>query len=211
MGFGAIAIEPESSEPTFHAPWEARVLAITLAVGALGHWTIDRSRFSRESLPPAVYYSSSYYEIWLRSLRNLLLDEGLVSESELREGRAVGDPVPTRRPPLAADRVLDVMFAGSPYHREPASEPKFRPGQDVVTLNDHPTGHTRLPRYARGRFGRIEAVRGVFAYPDALAHGPDAPQWCYTVIFDARELWGSNADPACTISVDAFEPYLRMP
>jgi nitrile hydratase len=28
-------------------------------------------------------------------------------------------------------------------------------------------------------------------------------------MFDGRELWGANADPTLTVSVEAFEPYLE--
>ncbi|MGO9477025.1 MAG: nitrile hydratase subunit beta, partial [Limisphaerales bacterium] len=48
MGFDPIA--PEKYEPVFHAEWEKRALAVTLAAGALGEWSIDRSRSMRESL-----------------------------------------------------------------------------------------------------------------------------------------------------------------
>jgi nitrile hydratase subunit beta len=209
MGFGPINPEPESTEPLFHSPWERRALAVSLATGALGHWTTDRSRFTRESLSPAVYYSSSYYEIWIRALINLLHQEGLVSPQELAEGRAIDPAAPTKRPPLKAELVAPTMAKGSPYRRESNTTPQFVVGQSILTINHHPVGHTRLPRYARGRRGRIESVRGVFVYPDAMAHGPDNPQWCYTVVFDATELWGPSADPHSTVSVDAFEPYLK--
>ncbi len=165
MGFGPINPEPETTEPLFHAPWERRALAVSLATGALGHWTTDRSRFTRESLPPAVYYSSSYYEIWIHALINLLNQEGLVSAQEFAEGRAIDPPAPTKRPPLKAEMVASTIAKGSPYLRESSATPRFVVGQPIVTINHHPTGHTRLPRYARGRRGRIESVRGVFVYP----------------------------------------------
>jgi nitrile hydratase beta subunit len=208
MGFGSVAPEPERSEPLFHAPWEPRVLALTLAVGALGHWNIDRSRHARESLPPADYYNSSYYEIWRRGLEALLVDAGLASTDELVSGRAAGAPAPPNRPVLQAVEVKPMLAAGAPYTRAPATPARFTPGQRVRTNNDHPAGHTRLPRYARGHVGAIEAVRGCFVFPDTNAAGDPDPQWCYTVVFDARELWGRSADPRSTVSIDAFEPYL---
>jgi nitrile hydratase subunit beta len=209
MGFGQVNPEPEATEPLFHAPWERRALAISLATGSLGHWTTDRSRHTRESLPPAVYYSSSYYEIWIRALINLLQQEGLVTANDLASRRAVDPPKPTKRPALTAALVGPSLAKGSPYNRESSFPAKFAAGQRVATVNNHPSGHTRLPRYARGRVGTVEAVRGVFVYPDAMAHGPDDPQWCYTIVFSASELWGNQGDPHSTVSVDAFEPYLR--
>lgn len=74
----------------------------------------------------------------------------------------------------------------------------------------NPPGHTRLPRYARGRVGEVLAVRGAFVFPDSNAHaGGESPQWLYTVRFTARELWGPQGDARASVTIDAFEPYLE--
>ena len=74
----------------------------------------------------------------------------------------------------------------------------------------HPRTHTRLPRYARGRCGVVDRAHGCQVFPDSSALGAgDDPQWLYTVVFDGRELWGADADPALKVSIDAFEPYLE--
>jgi nitrile hydratase subunit beta len=208
MGFGLVAPEPEKDEPIFHEPWEARALALTLTAGALGHWNIDVSRHARESLPPAVYYGSSYYEIWTLGLERLLADAGLVGDDELAAGSALHHAAATARPPLAAAQVRPSLAAGSPYTRPTSAPPRFGVGQRVRTINDHPTGHTRLPRYARGVEGTVERVHGCFVFPDTNAAGDPDPQWCYTVTFAAADLWGRSADPRSTVSIDAFEPYL---
>ncbi|MFZ0486951.1 MAG: nitrile hydratase subunit beta, partial [Arenicellales bacterium] len=80
-GFGPV--RPEADEPLFHAPWEARVLAMTLAMGGWGRWNIDASRHARERTPAAQYLASSYYERWLAGLVTLMLEHGLVTEAEL--------------------------------------------------------------------------------------------------------------------------------
>ena len=77
------------------------------------------------------------------------------------------------------------------------------------TRNIHPHTHTRLPRYARGRSGVIECVRGFHVFPDTAAMGDENPQWLYTVLFDGRELWGESADPTLNVSIEAWEPYLE--
>ena len=78
------------------------------------------------------------------------------------------------------------------------------------TRNIHPATHTRLPRYARGRVGVIEALRGCHVFPDTAAIGKgEDPQWLYTVLFEGRELWGESADPTLKVSIEAFEPYLE--
>jgi nitrile hydratase len=74
----------------------------------------------------------------------------------------------------------------------------------------HPTGHTRLPRYARGKAGTLERVHGAHVFPDSSARGEgEKPQWLYTVRFAGRELWGEEADAALAVSIDAFESYLE--
>jgi nitrile hydratase len=207
-GFGAVAPEPD--EPVFHADWERRALGLTLAAGALGHWTLDASRHARESLPPADYYASSYYRIWLRALEALLLRHGLVTAAELAAGRALA-AAPAHPRVLTAAAVPGALGRGSPADRDPGgSRPAFAAGQRVRTRLANPPTHTRLPRYASGREGTIESVHGVFAFADTNAHGlGEAPQWLYTVAFAAATLWGGGADPGQTVSIDAWESYLE--
>ncbi|MEM5473515.1 nitrile hydratase subunit beta [Hoeflea sp. AS60] len=208
MGFGPVA--PEIDEPVFHGDWERHALAITLASGTLGAWNIDESRHARESLHPAIYYSASYYEIWIRALETLLERHGFVSADELEAGHKIWVGVKPKRV-LHADDVAGVLARGGPCNREIAVEPKFKAGDTVRTINEHPEGHTRLPRYARGKLGTIEAVREAFVFPDTNAHGKgENPQHVYTVSFEGRELWGQGTDPALTVSIDAWESYLEL-
>lgn len=207
MGFGPVA--PEKDEPLFHAEWEKRALGVTLCAGAMGHWTLDESRHARESLHPADYYSSSYYEIWIKALEGLLERHGFVAGEELQAGEALSSGTSPRRV-LKAEDVPAVLAKGGPCGWPIETPARFRPGDRVRTKNFSPTGHTRLPRYARGRTGMIEAVRGGFVFPDTNAHGRgENPQWVYTVVFDAAEIWGEGADPTLTVSIDAWESYLE--
>jgi nitrile hydratase len=207
MGFGPVVPEPD--EPPFHAEWEKRALAVTLACGAMGHWSIDASRHARETLPPLDYLSSSYYEIWIKALEKLLGSEGFVSGDELRAGRALTPPRTPNRV-LHADEVAAALARGSPSERPATAPARFAVGDRVRTANDHPAGHTRVPRYARGRLGRIEQVHGVHVFPGSSAHGlGEQPQWLYTVAFDGGELWGRAADPRLTVSIDAWESALQ--
>lgn len=221
-GFGPV--EPEADEPVFHADWERRALAVTLATGALGRWSIDRSRFTREQLPPAVYLSSSYYEIWIRGLERLLVEAGLLAPADLTDQARAdlpdGTEVPARdRPSPAAEAVpwsalRAGLDRGTPYDRDVATTPAFAAGDAVRTRNDHPRGHTRVPRYARGRVGRVVAVRGPFvaAERNAVPAGTPSPgeaDWLYTVEFDATALWGADADPTGTVAIDAWQHSLE--
>jgi nitrile hydratase len=207
MGFGAIA--PEQDEPVFHEAWERRALALTLCAAGMGHWTIDESRHARETLNPADYLSSSYYEIWTKGLEKLLLRHGFLTEDELKEARPLSPaPEPKRR--LKAPDVAAALAKGGPTDRAKAGAPRFNIGDRVRTIVMHPTTHTRLPRYARGKAGVIERLHGAHVFPDTNAHGQgEQPDWLYTVSFDAKELWGRDADANSVVSIDAWEAYLE--
>jgi len=207
MGFGPVA--PEKDEPVFHADWEKRALGATLTAGAMGHWTIDESRHARESLRPAEYYASTYYEIWIKALETLLQRHGFVTAAELAEGRALVKGTTPKRVLKAAD-VPAALAKGGPCHRPVAAPARFKAGERVRAKNFNPEGHTRLPRYARGKLGVIDAVREGFVLPDTNAHGRgENPEWLYTVVFDAAEIWGEGADPTLSVSIDAWESYLE--
>jgi nitrile hydratase beta subunit len=204
-GFGPVA--PEADEPVFHAAWEGRVLAMQRAMGYTRLWTIDGGRASLEALPPLDYLGSSYYRRWFLGLESRLVRHGLLGEDEIAAGRALRPGVRLNRKLTAAD-VEGTMTRGD-YARAPAAPARFAVGDRVQARNINPATHTRLPRYVRGRRGTIEAVRGCHVFPDSAAIGAgDNPQWLYTVVFSGRELWGDEADPTLSVSVEAFEPYL---
>jgi nitrile hydratase len=208
MGFGPVVAE--QNEPIFHGDWEKRALGVTLCCGALGEWNIDVSRHARETLHPADYLSSSYYEIWTKGLLKLLAARGLVSAEEMAAGHSLGVAKPPARPPLKAADVPARLAAGGPCDRPLDRAPLFQAGECVRTRNFHPTGHTRLPRYARGKLGVIESRQGSFVFPDSNAHGRgEDPQWIYSVVFAGTELWGPDADPALSVAIDCWEPYLE--
>jgi nitrile hydratase beta subunit len=204
-GFGKV--EPEPNEPVFHADWEGRCIALNRAMGYTGVWNIDMSRAAIEELPPALYLTASYYKKWAIRLENMLLERGLVDADELAAGRALRPGKPLKRT-MTADKV-EAAFNRGKYGRPASAPARFKPGDRVRTRNIHPSTHTRLPRYARGKVGVIDAVRGCNVFPDTVAIGQgENPQWLYTVLFDGRELWGENSDPTLTVSIDAWEPYL---
>lgn len=206
MGFGPIA--PEKDEPYFHAEWEKRALGLTLSCGAFGAWSIDESRHARENIPPAGYLAASYYEIWTRALETLLQRHGFVTGKEIDAGHKQMEGTAPKRV-LTADMVPGVLAKGGPCDRPVDTPARFAPGDRVRTRNVNPATHTRLPRYARAKTGTIEAVQGSYVFPDDNAHGKgENPQWVYTVVFDAAEIWGEDADPSLTVSIDAWESYL---
>jgi nitrile hydratase len=212
QGFGPV--EREENEPVFHAAWEAEVLAMQRAGGARGLFNIDEFRHGIERMGPAHYLRATYYEKWLDGVTRLLLEKGVVGAAELAARLAFFEqrpdapaaqpltaPLPPR-PPANPNWAQDVI-------RETGAAPRFAPGDPVRTREMHPHGHTRLPRYARGKRGVIHRCHGIHVFPDTHAHGQgEQPQPLYSVRFDARELWGESAEPSQSVHIDLWESYL---
>ncbi|MBI2714834.1 MAG: nitrile hydratase subunit beta [Rhizobiales bacterium] len=206
-GFGPVV--PEPNEPVFHAEWERRAFALTLAAAMPGDWNLDMTRFARENRPPAEYLAMSYYQVWFAALEAMLKERGLVADDEIDTGHSLHPPKPVART-LSPGDVAQVLHRGAPTERETKRAAKFKAGDKVRAKTINPVTHTRLPRYVRGRTGTIERVIGCHVFPDSNALGAgENPQWLYTVRFEGRELWGGNADPTVAVSVDAWEPYLE--
>lgn len=205
-GFGAV--RPTATGPVFAHTWEGRVFAMSTAMGARRVWNIDVFRSGIESLPPLVYLGSSYYERWFLRLQNAALDYGLIRRDEVETGRAADHADPDAVM-FTADDVRRVLARGR-YVRALTRQPRFAPGEEVRARNIHPRSHTRLPRYVRGHVGSVERVHQPNVFPDSVVRGEgEDPQWLYTVRFDGVELWGEDAEPGMSVSVDAFEPYLE--
>ncbi|CAN7451603.1 nitrile hydratase subunit beta [Variovorax sp. LjRoot84] len=201
---GAILPEPEGE--LFHAGWEPRALALTLAMGATGSWNIDASRSARETLP--AYARLSYYQIWLAALEKLMAERSQVLPDEIAAGRMLHAAAPIRRVLHAAD-VPAALAKGSATERPATAPARFALGQQVRTRAGHVDHHTRLPGYVQGKLGTIELLHGMHVFADAHAQGlGEQPQWLYTVVFDGAELWGAEAEPGLRVSVDAWESYL---
>jgi nitrile hydratase beta subunit len=234
-GFGPVELEP--GEPVFHGDWERRAFALTLAAGYLGRWNIDESRAARERMAPVAYLASTYYEHWLFGLEELLEAKGLATRAELKariarhaagsksaslapalsldEGEGEGEPRSRRSPP-AGLRALPAAEVEAALRRTGSSKldipvpPRFRAGDAVVARNINPPGHTRLPRYARGKRGEVALDHGVWVFPDASGNGlGPRPQHCYSVRFAARELWGDAAHAADAVHVDLWDDHLE--
>ena len=203
-GMGPIEAEP--NEPVFHEPWEGRVLGLLLETW-FGPWSRGRNwgsfRFALESIQADDYLRMSYYERWLEKLLvDRLLRSDLVTPAELESGKA--DP----------NRPRPTLFPESPRsdRPDPPASPGFRPEQRVRARNMHPRGHTRLPRYTRGKYGTVVRDHGIFALQDTDENGQrlgDRPQHVYTVHFAGRELWGDRAAARDAVYVDMWEDYLE--
>lgn len=206
-GLGPILME--EAEPVFHAPWEGRVFALNLATRAGKKWNIDAGRHEIELLPAADYLRMSYYEKWFARLEKKVVKTGMVTESELATCCPAPDS-PKSTPPLPADQVPGVLRTGAIASRDVKIDPRFAVGQQVRARNINPIGHTRLPRYARGKTGVIDRNHGVYVFPDTNAHfRGENPQHVYSVRFTARELWGTDAPPRDSVYLDLWDNYLE--
>jgi len=202
-------VHEEKNEPVFHQRWEARVFAITRSMSAWRKWNIDTLRFQRELIPAAEYLRMSYYEIWLTGLLELSIKSGLVTDAEIKTGKPASG-LPKLTPALTADKVPALVAHGTPASRNVPVEPRFKVGQRVRARNINPLGHTRLPRYARGKFGAVERDRGVFVFPDTNAEFlGEKPQHLYSVRFAAQELWGEQSSARDSVYVDLWDDYLE--
>lgn len=209
QGFGPI--EREENEPVFHEPWEGRVRAMMHLGLRLGLYNIDEFRWSVERMDPASYLSASYYEKWLDAIERLYIEKGVIAREELKRrqrnerpsGRSgerasvhPGDLLQIRRP--------------APAQRPSAQRPRFAAGHAVVARNVHPHGHTRLPRYVRGKRGVVHQVRGAYLLPDKNAMGQGAhTEYVYSIRFAARDLWGQNTPASDAVYIDLWESYLE--
>lgn len=211
---GLGAIKPEAGEPVFHHEWERRTFGLTIAAGFLGRWNLDMSRHAREQMPAAEFLATSYYEHWLWGLELLLDREGLVKREE-REARMRDPHPPTGAAPGLEARALrsaDVQkrlrdSRGARVDVE--MPPRFKVGDRVRARTINPVGHTRLPRYCRGRQGVVASDQGVWVFPDSHALGAGRnPQHVYSIRFAAQELWGPASSPRDFVHVDLWDDYL---
>lgn len=204
-------VDPAPGEPLFVKPWHRRAMALTLAAGALGRWSIDASRYARESLAAKDYARFSYYEKWIAAVANLALARGLVTREELAGTKAAEAPPDPKA--LRPGAVEGALRRGSPSLRE-GPAPRFAKGARVRTRLPARNvmvagGHTRLPGYAAGHVGRILRCHGCHVLPDSNAHFlGEAPEPLYGVVFDAADLWGAPERAGDEVMIDLWESYL---
>jgi nitrile hydratase len=202
-------IQEERNEPVFHHPWEARVFALRRAMGAWRRWNIDVSRHEVELVPAADHLRMSYYERQFAAFVVLLEKRGFITPAELETGIPVA-ATSVAVPALSADKAAELIAKGAPTSRDAPVAPRFQAGQRVRARNINPPGHTREPRYVRGKLGTIHRDHGVFVFPDTNAHFlGENPQHVYSVRFAARELWGADAAPQDGVYVDLWDDYLE--
>lgn len=212
-GFGSLPPdEPDDASP-FHDEWEGITEALFLTGLARGAFSLDRFRSELESHEPTYYLETPYFERWQTGLEDLFADAGVVDRALLRERAlafergeaelpAGGDPAVTRE-------LMRGVTESYGSDRE-SVEPEYTEGDRVVVRNDHPTHHTRAPRYVRGVAGEIIAHRGTHVFPDDNAQGEERAVPLYNVRFEAADLWGEDHTDADAVHLECWEPYLRI-
>lgn len=205
-GYGPVFTEPH--EPVFHYDWEGRVLAMFPALFANGNFNLDEFRHGIERMSPIHYLEGTYYEHWMHAFKTLLVEKGFVTTTELTTGKAATGK--TTSPVLTPAMVDSLLRTGASARVAEEVKARFSVGDKVCVINKNPVGHTRVPRYTRGKVGIVAIDHGVFVTPDTAAHGQgEHPQHVYTVSFTAVELWGKGASPKDTIRVDLWDDYLE--
>ncbi len=198
QGFGRVAHPP--AEPAFHEPWEANARAMAMIVVGTLKVSGGEFRHSIERMDPGHYLTSSYYEHWVTAAATLAVEHGLVTQ-EVLDLRA-GGPFPVSRPVTAEPQVDvngDTALAAN----------NFLVGDRVRVRDWHPPGHTRCPRYVRGRTGTITRVDVEASLPDVEAHTKRrVVERTYSVAFDAADLW-HDGQRGVFVHVDLWASYLE--
>ena len=195
---GLGSIEIEADEPTFHEDWESTAFRLNIASVMSLFYNAGEYRHAIERMEPGHYLHASYYERVITGVATLLVEKGILDADELES--LAGGRFPLAQP--AQDNVDD--------GRSEPENPHYSIGQRVRVREIHPPGHTRVPRYVRGRIGVVVHIAPPFGYPDASAHGlPSRREPTYHVEFTATELWGKEAGASDSVVVDLWETYLE--
>ena len=206
QGFGATDVhEPEEA---FHEPWEGRVLGMVRAMSRPADWSIDWFRHCRELIEPTDYLTRPYYDQWLQAYAAMMVNSGVATVEELASGKAK-TPASRLPPPMTASDVDEARRASRSFEREIDEPPVFAVGDNVRVKSHGVPGHTRLPAYARGRRGIVEARHGAHVFPDANAHGEKQAAPLYTVGFDMAELWPEAEGRRERVFLNMWEGYLE--
>lgn len=207
--WGAVDAPPHD-DPVFAEEWEKRAFALALLSMRVSGANLDAFRHSMNRLAPLDYLADGYYGRWLRGAENLLTDSGIIAPGavdartrmQLGEADVVEPPAPDAHKP-------DYQPTGPGSLRPLDAAPRFSPGDSVRAKDIHPSGHTRLPHYVRGRAGTVRRVQPAAVFPDTHAHfDGENIQFVYSVEFDSHDLWGSESEDF-VLNIDLYDDYLE--
>ena len=196
QGFGAVGHSP--AEPAFQHRWQAVARALMSVVAGAVEASGGEVRHSIERMEPGHYLTSGYYEHWLTAAATLAVEHGLITLADLEE-RAGG------RFPLSGPVLAPPIVDGGAN----VDEPRFQVGDRVLVREWHPPGHTRCPRYVRGKAGVVVRADGTYSVPDVEAHSAARRyEPTYSVRFDAADLW-RDGQGGVAVHVDLWDCYLE--
>jgi nitrile hydratase subunit beta len=208
QGFGRVSLDPPD-DPPFHEEWEKRAFAMALLSMRISGTNLDTFRHGLNRQHPIDYLAYGYYGRWLKMTENLLVGSSIIAPGavDARARKLRGEDV--TEPPDPVLNKPDYTATGPGSLRQIDDPPRFKVGEQVRAKDIHPSGHTRLPRYVRGRVGTVERLQPGAVLPDTNAHfmGENA-QHCYQVAFSSTDLWGSEAE-TFALHIDLFESYLE--
>ena len=190
--------------------WERLTWGMLLATVGTPGIPVGSRRFI-ENLPPERYLTTPYYARFLESRRKAFLDAGLVTQDELANpDEPVAMPNLPGFMPVTPEQIVQFLGAEHSGQLSVTAPAAFTVGDEVVVKNDHPAGHTRVPRYVRGHRGVIQRDHGVHVFEDDVAPGTSVgPQHLYTVTFTGPELWGSRGHARDRLHVELWEIHLE--
>jgi len=208
QGYGPIEVDDDESP--FHHDWEGREWGIAQCARTPGI-TIDWWRHCRELIMPEDYLGRPYFDSWAQTDFATYIEAGWITLDEIDAGKSLtddtnfGNPVTamTLQQVLQEDHDHAVRFDA-----EIDAPPAFSVGAQVITSSHGYSGHTRLPQYARGRCGTVNAYNGAHVFPDLSAEGKEIHQHCYNVCFAAAELWPEVENSRDKVYLDLWENYL---
>jgi nitrile hydratase len=196
-------------DPPFHEEWERRAFAMALLSMRVSGTNLDSFRHALNRQHPIDYMAFGYYGRWLKGAENLLTDSAIIAPGAIdaRARKLRGEDV--EEPPAPEPQKPDYTPTAAGSLRQIDAPPKYSVGDRVRARDIHPHGHTRLPRYVRGRTGVVRRIQPAQVLPDTNAHfeGENA-QHVYNVAFESTELWGADAEKF-TSSIDLYEDYLE--
>ncbi len=170
----------------------------------------DQFRREIERVPPAKYLSSSYYELWFYGILGILEERKIATLKDIENYKPSETSESFLEGVVKGDEVDATIAAGASARSETVEVPKVVSIGDTVRIkNNHPHHHHRAPRYIRGRKGTVVLDHGSFNFPDTNSEYLGLkPQHVYAVQFSGTELWGNDADPETSVTIDVFESYM---
>jgi nitrile hydratase len=194
-----------------HEEWERLTWGVLLTSAGIPGLRSGPSRSFIENLPPERYLTMPYYARFLEARITSFLESGLVTQEELDnpDGPVARPNLPPGFQPPTPEQIVQFLRQEQSGQLNVEAPAAFAVGAEVVVKNDHPRGHTRVPRYVRGHRGAIVRDHGVHRFEDDVAPGTSVgPQHLYTVAFTGPELWGSRGHARDRMHVELWEIHL---